>query len=83
MVMSFPLRGLVGIRHGFWCEKAFLQIALIRQRVQCWARATVLDVSADVIAVGLAITERLSVPLTGCEKAFDNVNESQMHLVVR
>jgi hypothetical protein len=81
--MSFPLRGLVGVRHGLWCEKSFLQIALVRQRVQCWARATVLDVSADVIAVGLAITERLSVSLTGCEKAVDNVNKSQMHLVVR
>jgi hypothetical protein len=74
--MSFPLRGLVGVRHDFRCESAFLQVALVCQRVQCWARATVLDVSADVIAVGLAITERLSVPLTGCEKAFDNVNES-------
>jgi hypothetical protein len=83
MVMSFPLRGLVDVRHGFWREEAFLQVALIRQRVQCWARAAVLDISADVIAIGLPITERLSVPLTGCEKAFDNVNESQMHLAVR
>jgi hypothetical protein len=63
--------------------KVFLQVALIRQRVQCWTRAAVLDVAPVVIISGLAITERLSATLTRCEKAFDDVEESQMHLVVR
>jgi hypothetical protein len=42
-----------------------------------------LNVASDVIIGGLAITERLSATLTKSEKAFDDVEESQMHLVVR
>jgi hypothetical protein len=59
-------------------ELIFLQVALIRQRVQCWTRAAVLNVASDVIIGGLAITERLSATLTKSEKAFDDVEESQV-----
>ena len=41
-----------------------------------------MDVSAKVIVVGLAIAQRLLVSLATSEEAFDEVNESHMHLVV-
>lgn len=59
-----------------------LQIALVCEGIQCWAGTTVLDVSAKVIVVGLAIAQRLLVSLATSEEAFDEVNEPHMHLVV-
>ena len=64
------------------CEENILQVALVCKGVQCWARATVLDVAAKVIVVGLAITQCLRIGLATSEEAFDEVNESYVHLVV-
>ena len=63
------------------CEEDILQVALVCKGVQCWARATVLDVAAKVIVVGLAITQCLLVCLATSEETFDEVNKSYMHLV--
>ena len=65
------------------CEKRVLQIALVCESIQCWTRATVLDVAAKVVVVGLAIAQRLLVSLSTSEKTFDEVNKSRMHLVVK
>jgi hypothetical protein len=35
-----------------------------------------LNVSADIVVVGLAITKRMSATLTGCEEALDDVDKS-------
>ena len=70
------------VRCGLRCELSVLQIALVRESIQCWTRATVLDVAAKVVVVGLAIAQRLLIGLSTSEEAFDEVNESHMHLVV-
>jgi hypothetical protein len=41
-----------------------------------------LDVATKVVVVGLAIAQCLLVSLATSEEAFDEVNESHMHLVV-
>lgn len=71
------------IRCGLSSEKEVLQIALVRESIQCWTRATVLDVAAKVVVIGLAVAQRLLIGLSTSEKAFDEVDESHMHLVVK
>lgn len=80
MVISFPLRGLGNVRDGLRCRVAVLQVALVCQSIQCWAGAAVLDISPEVIVVGLPITEHLVITLTRGEQTLDDVEDSYIHL---
>lgn len=72
--MSFPFRGLVIIRLDAPLETMDLQVALVGESIQRWARSSVLHVSSEVVVLRLSIAQRLFVTFAPREEAFDQIN---------